>query len=210
MNGANFGVFWIRTWFGTEGEHSDKAEAVTRASADASYLRLYRRAILSLPEGSEETEPLDGEDIQPAVFDDDANLFGVVQHDPEEDVVQPGIVPPFVVGALMRIPDSLDGMSEYDWRNDDQAMVLREERRLLMAQHLLILVADRKACEHGWVLQIAITHKGQVLPYRVRCKAGDTTSEVNQWMQLGHAIDAGPEHTYTVAYAGSGDGWTEE
>ena len=213
MSGMYTGFILVRTWYGVDGKDGE-AETVTRASADAAYLRLYRRAILCLPEGSDETEPLDGPGEETVslfdTFDNDPGSFALPQRNAEEDVVRVGTVPPFLLNALMRKPDSFDGISGSEWREDDPGMVREEEDRLAMSQHFLVLVADRKACEQGWMLQVAVTHKGQVLPYRVRVKAGETKSHVNQWVELGNAIDAGPENTDLEVCAERGnDGWDE-
>jgi len=34
-----------------------------------------------------------------------------------------------------------------------------------MFQSLMVVVADRKACEEGWLLLLAVNHKGRVLPF---------------------------------------------
>ena len=211
--GIYTGFALIRTWYGAEGLGSE-AGTIARASADAAYLRLYRKAILCLPDGSDETGPHDGpgeETVAPsATFDRDSMSLGVVQHSTEENVVQAGVVPSFLISALMHTPDSFDGISGADWRDDDQERARDEEQRLSMSQHFLVLVADRKACEEGWMLQVAVTHKGHALPYRVRVKASETKSHVNQWLQLGNAIDAGPEHVDTTVFAEPGNnGWDE-
>lgn len=49
-------------------------------------------------------------------------------------------------------------------------------------QSLLILIADQKACEYGWVLHLAINHKGQILPFRMRDQALVCTTNVGAWL----------------------------
>ncbi|KAL1591788.1 hypothetical protein SLS60_011787 [Paraconiothyrium brasiliense] len=211
-NEVPYCAFWIRTWYGTEDKGSDGSEPVTRATADECYHHLYRRAVLSIEEDGDENEPYDGDLTieEDAIFDDDPDSFGMAQQTPEEDIAPAGAIPSALAGAFMRVPDSFDGTSKAEWRSDDAEMILKEEKRLEDSQHVLVLLADRQACERGWVLFLGINHKGQVMPLRIRHKAGDTRDQVNQWLGLGHGIDAAPEdRTDEVIYADDGDGWDE-
>lgn len=211
LNESREPVFWIRTWYGTEDDDGiDPADRVTRATADASYHRLYRRAILGISDEEDESEPRDGEKTveDATIFDDDPNEFGVLQRSSEEDVAPPGTVPSFLVSALVGLPDSFDGVSASRWRDSDQETIEEETEWLSITQHLLVFVADRKACESGWVLQIGVTHVGEVMPLRVRNIAANTRDDVNQWTMLGHAVNVCPEdRTERVFYSPFGEGW---
>lgn len=145
-----------------------------------------------------------------AIFDDNPASFGMTQQSPDEDIAPAGAIPSALAGAFMRVPDSFDGTSKAEWRSDDAEIILEEEKRLEDTQHVLVLLADRQACERGWVLFLGINHKVRVMPLRIRHKARDTRDQVNQWLGLGHGIDAAPEdRTDEVIYADDGDGWDE-
>jgi hypothetical protein len=83
---------------------------------------------------------------------------------------RPGSVPGYLLAALMHCPELLEGMSDGDWRHfegEERAEELAESDR---TQKALVLVADRKACEEGWVLALAVNHRGR--SFRLGCVSG--------------------------------------
>ncbi|KAL3442721.1 hypothetical protein BJX65DRAFT_312490 [Aspergillus insuetus] len=83
----------------------------------------------------------------------------------------------WLLSAFMHCPDRLSRISsygvdpEYDQPDEDQ--------------QILVGVADRKACQDGYVLLIAVNHKGQILPYRVRKRAAFIFLLFNEWDEDG-------------------------
>ncbi|KAF1970761.1 hypothetical protein BU23DRAFT_472784 [Bimuria novae-zelandiae CBS 107.79] len=203
QNGELYCAYWIRTWYGSEDGGSGGSGPVTRATADACYDRLYRKAILDIQ----------NEQNEPAIFDDDPESFGMVQHSREQYIPPAGTVPSALAGAFMRVSDSFDGIGLAKWRSDDSEMIAKEEERLENIQYVLVLLADREACERGWGLFLGITHTGQVMPLRVRTKACNTRDQVNQWLGLGNPVDVIPEDRQNkMIYddlMGDSDGWSE-
>ena len=83
---------------------------------------------------------------------------------------RPGSVPGYLLAALMHCPKLLEGISDGDWRHfegEERAEELAESDR---TQKALVLVADRKACEEGWVLALAVNHRGR--SFRLGCVSG--------------------------------------
>jgi hypothetical protein len=106
----------------------------------------------------------DGNLFGPNVFDDDAAAYGVAARDADDEVELMDDMPSFVLSALMRCPNAMEsGSGDRETIEDDDDLRSR--------QVLLVVIADREACEDGWVLLIALNHKVQVLHMRVRCKS---------------------------------------
>lgn len=157
-------VFWIRTWFGRK---DDKA---SQEAADAAYRRLYVWALLDTEEDGDMTIIAEKE-----VYDSKEELLSN-SYEPA-DIVDgialgtPGSVPGYVVTALIHCPDSLDAGSSL-WDETPISEAEEDEMdRYPEGQEVLVFVADRQACEEGWVLQLAINHRGKALPFRYRGKA---------------------------------------
>lgn len=190
-------AIWIRTWYGNE--------SVARTNADEAYLHLWQRAFHPMEHHGEYDEHI----ADPFVFDDDAAACGVASTDADDEVELMGELPPFVLSALMRCPDALEGSSESGWSR----RLARTDEELNLQQVLLVLVADREACEEGWVLLIALNHRGQVLHMRQRCKAYGTSLNVAFWRDKGEPLDVGGEGENVVYYRDanrSGDGWDDD
>lgn len=121
----------------------------------------------------------------------------------------PGSVPSYLVTALMHCPDQFDGNSYASkWRNHTPSEARVAEAEVDTRQNLLVLVADKRACEDGWVLFLAINHKGQVLPFRIRGQAREA-STINAWWMEGQAL---AENTLDPdkdeeCYLHEGNGW---
>jgi hypothetical protein len=172
------------------------------------YKRLWRRAFLYDP--NDESEEYDGSAMHPMFMFDDADAFGVAQDDSVEDVAPVGTVPSFVLNVLRRCPDQLDGISEGPWHSHDAATAAAEDSSLANRQILLLMIADKEACEEGWVLEVAINHRGQVLPGRVRTKAGHTREEAGQWLTEGVALNESTLGEDKEIYLQDGDGWDSD
>ncbi|KAH7122763.1 hypothetical protein B0J11DRAFT_616133 [Dendryphion nanum] len=206
-------VAWIRTWYGNEGKGLEDGETITRSSADESYRRLYRRAILCLDEGQDESDLAEPNEIpigRHDCHDDDPEALGMAESNSDEEIVTPGEIPLFALSMFMKVPDTLDGLSMSSfWRDDDEEAKKEMKEQLPLRQHFLLFVADREACERGWVLQVALNHKGQVLPYRVRGRAAWTKNHVVHWIAMGRNLDATDEQEDTIVYSADGQVYAE-
>lgn len=96
---------------------------------------------------------------------------------------RPGSVPGYLLAVLMHCPEVFEGMSDGDWwhfEGEERAEELAESDR---TQKALVLVADRKACEEGWVLALAVNHWGEILPARVRERATEAAQIAVNWFE---------------------------
>jgi len=197
------GAIWIRTWYGIEaslGEGSGK-DIVTRASADEAYSRLWRKALHPY----QLHYKFDADMFGPFIFDDNGAAYGVEARDADDEVELMDDIPSFILGALMRCPDVMEGSSERE--------IMEEDDHTELAQSLLVVVADREACEEGWVLLIALNHRGQALHLRVRCKAYLVWEQVNHFRDGGLPLDIAGSKENLMDYLDgnrSGDGWDED
>ncbi|KAF2473702.1 uncharacterized protein BDR25DRAFT_281634 [Lindgomyces ingoldianus] len=205
--------FWVRTWYGSEkaaasmsrsgGEATEAAqtETVSRATADADYRRLWRRAFFDDPDDPDEAFDDHRAWHRSFIFDDDPAAYGVIQRSADEDVAPTGSTPDFIVNVLMHCPDQLIGLSGgHDLSHVDEDH----------DQNLLVMIADRKACESGWVLQIGLNNRGEVLPGRVRSKASQTSTENANWQPEGIALSETTLLEDTEIYVHRGDGWASD
>ncbi|KAJ5828617.1 uncharacterized protein N7525_006870 [Penicillium rubens] len=67
---------------------------------------------------------------------------------------------------------------------------------------------DRKACEEGWVLALAVNHRGEILPVRVRERATEAAQIAVNWFEgepLSEIVD--DEDEDVEIYLGEGNGW---
>lgn len=191
-------AIWIRTWYGddTGGKGRLDKDMVTRASADDAYACLWQKTLWP-PEEQEFDDTLSG----PYVFDGNVAAYGVSAGDADDEVELMDEIPSFILSALIRCPDAIDGSTERD---------TEDEEDLMRSQALLIVVADREACEDGWVLLVAINHKGQVLHKRVRCKACDVHLTVAFWRDDGEPLNIEGHRENMMDYHDpneSGNGW---
>jgi hypothetical protein len=131
----------------------------------------------------------------------------VAVRDADDKVELMDEIPSFILNALMRCPDAMNGNSVRVIEDED------DEDHLLSHQALLVVVADREACEDGWVLLIALNHKGQVLHRRARCKAYRVSDQVYAWRDGDEPIHDPPFTENIIDYieiSRSGDGWDED
>ncbi|KAJ5979291.1 hypothetical protein N7501_002633 [Penicillium viridicatum] len=194
-------VLWIRTWFG------DPTDKTSQEAADKAYARL-RKEVLQQGHENNHVFCIPEE----FVFEDREKLTADVQQD--QDVIEgvatgrPGSVPGYLLMALMHCPELFEGMSDGDWRHfeeEERAGELAESDR---TQKALVLVADRKACEEGWVLALAVNHRGGILPVRVRERATEAAQIAVNWFQgepLSEIVD--DEDEDVEFYLGEGNGW---
>lgn len=154
---SNAAAIWIRTWYGHDPSLQDimVEKTVTRAGADEAYLLQWRKVLWS-----PYTHDFDANMFGPYVFGNDDAAFGVSARDADDEVELMDEIPPFILSALVRCPDAMEGRSRRE---------TEEHEDLNFLQALLLVIADQQACEDGWVLLAAINHKGQVLHRRVRC-----------------------------------------
>ncbi|KAJ5781089.1 hypothetical protein N7457_006249 [Penicillium paradoxum] len=192
-------VFWIRTWFGREDDQA------SQDAADAGYKRL--RAIMD----EDEFEVF----VEKECWYENKEEFGsgsntMPNGDINPDFVDgvacgtPGSVPSYMITALMHRPDTLDGLSKRDW----PSWYIEESVESDMVQCLMLVVADRKACEEGWVLFMAVNERGEVLPFRVRERASWTTQLIANYTN-GQRLDENTSdpHEDIEYYMHGGDGW---
>jgi hypothetical protein len=194
-------VLWIRTWFG------DPTDKISQEAADTAYVRLRKRV---LQQGRENDHVFCIP--EEFVFEDREELTVDAQRD--QDIMEgvainrPGSVPGYLLAALMHCPELFEGISDDDWRHfegEERAEELAESDRI---QKALVLVADRKACEEGWVLALAVNHRGEILPVRVRERATEAAQIAVNWFEgepLSEIVD--DEEKDVEFYLGKGNGW---
>ncbi|KAL2810591.1 hypothetical protein BJX63DRAFT_401657 [Aspergillus granulosus] len=102
----------------------------------------------------------------------------------------------------MRYPDQLSraGGLGVDMEGDDE-----EDED----QQMLIVIADRKTCIEGWVLVVAIYHKGQILPVRVREKAREADLLIHEWNNGASLAELSPDgnNQGEELYLNNGNEW---
>lgn len=198
---SSAGAIWIRTWYGDEGSSRERLVEDThpRGAADAGYGRLWRKALWPA-----DLHGFDDAMFGPYVFDDNDAAYEVSAREADGAVEPLGGMPSFILNALMRCPDAMEGSSARNVIDDEYTA---EE------QALLVVVADGKACEEGWALLMGVNEKGQVLPYCVRCKAFEVGQNVASWNEGGEPLDlvgAGESEVYYRDANRSGNGWDED
>ncbi|KAL3483249.1 hypothetical protein BJX62DRAFT_231121 [Aspergillus germanicus] len=145
---------WFRTRFG------QKDDAESQVAGEEEYRRLFFY-VLQQGEENESGLSIVVEEFIYEYRDFDA---------PDTEIRDRNVL----IDALMRCPDQLSGTGGLgvnvpgDDKDDED-------------QHLLIAIADRKACVDEWVLRVGINHKGQILPVRVRDKATEVDLVVTEW-----------------------------
>ncbi|KAF2125239.1 hypothetical protein P153DRAFT_300886 [Dothidotthia symphoricarpi CBS 119687] len=196
------GAIWIRTWYGNEASLGDTLaeETVSRTSADEAYLQLWQKALWP-----PDQHGFDNSMFGPFVFEENDAAYGVLARDADDEVELMDVIPSFILSALVRCPDAMEGSGHSKTIEDDDDLASR--------QALLVVVADREACEDGWALLIAINHKGQVLHRRVRCKASWVGEHVTSWKDGGEPLDVASEKENIINYLDgnrSGNGWDKD
>jgi hypothetical protein len=150
-----------------------------------------------------ENDTFDDSMFGPYAFDDNAAAYSVSARDADDEVGLMGEIPPFILRALVRCPDAMEGSSGRDAEEDEEPT---------WSQALLVVVADGEACENGWVLLIAINDRGQVLHKRVRSKASDVGLNVAFWRDGGEPLDIEDRRENVMYYRDlnqSGNGWDD-
>ncbi|KAJ5356527.1 hypothetical protein N7517_011136 [Penicillium concentricum] len=119
----------------------------------------------------------------------------------------PGYVPSYMITGLMHKPNTLDGLSAHVWPEESY----ERPPELDMVQCLMLVIADRKACEEGWILFFAVNHKREVISFRIRERASWTSQLIMEFMN-GQALDENTEDPSeeTESYMRGGDGWAPE
>ncbi|KAL4864543.1 hypothetical protein BDV12DRAFT_200969 [Aspergillus spectabilis] len=199
LNKTPENALWVRTWFG----NSDDPEG--QAAADAGYAKVYRHAIRNDYDFTEDDE---NDLIDERFMFADQEEFGPSSpHASSADIrdgialATPGCLPWYALSAMMHCPDQLVTWSE--------RRLVEPDERLDMMQSVMVVVADRKACEEGLVLMFALNHKGAVLPLRARTKAYWVELTLTAWLSDGAPMDAmgdGPDDDREL-YMAEGDGW---
>lgn len=136
--------------------------------------------------------------------------MAIPQTDTAEDVVQVAEVPAFLISVLMQCPDLFEGNSSDDWRKHNAETAAAEEPLLAKSQRFLLMIADREACERGWVYLVAVDHKGRVLPTRSRGQAAKIKYFANEWLSEGVPLsELDAEEGDIVVYDAEGEGWDD-
>ncbi|KAI9040582.1 uncharacterized protein KD926_008149 [Aspergillus affinis] len=197
-------TLWIRTWFG------DPTDKTSQEAADTAYARL-RKEVLQRGDENNNIYCM----FEEFIFEDRQELSADAQRG--EDIVggvavgRPGSVPGYLIAAQMHLADLFDGTSDRPWRHftgEERAESLAESDR---TQSALVVVADRKACEEGWVLVLAVNHRGEILPFRVRERAKEAAKLMSNWddeVPLADIVD--DEDEDVECYLGEGDGWESQ
>lgn len=194
-------LLWIRTWFGR------KDNPASRNAADEGYSRI--RSITA-------EDNLD-DVLEEECFFENEGEFGpdsifMSEDDEIPDFIDgvacgtPGSVPSYMITALMHRPDILDGLSDRNWPTEPYQRPPEPD----MHQSLMVVVADRKACEEGWMLFLAVNHKGEVLPFRVRERASWTTQLILEFMDGQYLDENADDPKRDIEYyMHQGDGWAD-
>lgn len=198
-NGQIERTLFIRTWYG---DYNDPA---SQEKADVDYAHLVE--VISTEYGEmrlmideffifDDEEQFSSSPVLSAQSSDVEFSDGVA-------IPTPGCIPSYVLAALMHCPDQIDGSRI---ENLDAFPPAEEVEDWQM---LLVLVADRKACEEGWVLHLAINHRGQVLPFRIRDGADWVSVSCGNWSdgQQLRENTLNPEEDVELYMDRGGSGW---
>lgn len=103
------GAIWIRTWYGDKVsvEECLDVKAVTAANANEAYDRLWKKALWP-----PDMHGFDDHMFGPYVFDDSHTDYGVPVRDADDEVELMDEIPSFVLRALVRCPDAMEGSGE--------------------------------------------------------------------------------------------------
>jgi hypothetical protein len=152
---------WVRTWFGNTDASRDEA--------DAAYAKLCKHV------DDDESEFLDGN----WAFEDDEEFMDTIGAP-----TVTGVTPQYVKSLLKRYPDALEragGPTE-----SEREFITAEGGQV--GQRLLMMVADKIACETGAVLLLGIDEYGEMMPQRLRIRADDVIIHTGNW-EDGQAIE---------------------
>jgi hypothetical protein len=203
-NGQIERTLLIRTWYG------DPSDTESREKADSDYARLI--GVISEDYGElglmmDEFFVFDGAEIFSSLqaHSGDESQEGRVEFWNGVAITRPGSMPSYVLTALMHCPDQIDGSRVEDLDDFPPAELIEGW------QMLLVVIADRKACEDGWVLHLAINHKGRVLPFRLRDRADCVSTNLGNWsdgQQLTeNALNPEEDVEMYMDHGGGASGW---
>jgi len=123
--------------------------------------------------------------------------------------VEPGACPDWLFNVLMHMPYLFNVHSNLQ-NSEDSTITSEDIQRLYSVAQ--VLVGDRMACKEGWVLQLAVDHKGRIQS-GMRTKALLTMHEFHQWVSLGRGTQYWTDlndGTEVEWYCHSGtNGWDE-
>ncbi|KAJ5514739.1 hypothetical protein N7463_004291 [Penicillium fimorum] len=185
-------VFWIRTWYG------QKDNKASHDAANAAYSRL-RLIVMQDGDPNGINSCLEEECIFENKEEFGPGSITTLEEDTNPDFEEgiacgtPGSIPSYLITALMHYPDTFE----------DEPLPDLEKW-----QDLMIVVADRKACEEGWVLFLAVNHHGKILPFRARERASWTEQIIANYLD-GQKLDENtvdPDKDMEV-YLHGGSGW---
>ncbi|OQE36021.1 hypothetical protein PENCOP_c012G03917 [Penicillium coprophilum] len=203
VDGQTIRLLWIRTWYGR------KDDQASQDAADAGYKHL---RIVVFGDGElNDVCP----DIEKKCIFENKEEFGpssitMPDRDTNPDFVDgiargtPGSVPSYMITALMHRPDMLDGLSRRDWYDKPD--------ELENFQSIMVLVADRKACEEGWVLFLAPNHRGEILPFRIRDRAAWVYQQIVDFTEGVHLAEntVDPDQDMEFYMRENPDGWAPD
>jgi hypothetical protein len=138
------GAIWIRTWYGHKVSSRDASAAKGQANGDAdeAYLRLWQTALYPADQHG-----FDNDTFGPFVFDNNASAYGLLARDADDEVDLMGEMPDFILNALIRCPDAMEGCSLVDQGTADEEQLAEEIQELAYHQALLVVITDGEACE---------------------------------------------------------------
>lgn len=202
-NGQIERTLFIRTWYG------DAGDPASQEKADEDYAHLVEVISSEYGEMGLMMDEFFIFDQKEEELSSSSSFLSTQSSDVEFSdgvaIPRPGCIPSYVLAALMHCPDQIGGNQIENFHD----LVSAEE--VEGWQMLLVLVADREACEEGWVLHLAINHKGQVLPFRIRDGADWVSANYGNWndgQQLTENTQNPEEDTEKyMDHGGGGSGW---
>lgn len=106
--------------------------------------------------------------------------------------------------AFGHFANTLDGEGARPWDGWRDPEDTEEDFRRV----LLVSLADKEACEKGWLQILRINDKGESLPTRLRFKSARVDSKFLCFLNLGVCPQEGGEEKDQEMYVGKGDGWS--
>ncbi|KAJ6034969.1 uncharacterized protein N7446_009728, partial [Penicillium canescens] len=113
--------------------------------------------------------------------------------------------------SVNALSDSFDDERDPPWRHHSHSEAEAELASLNTPQNPMLLVADRKAGEEGWVLHLAVNHKGEILPFRIHDRASYSFQIIANLMEGQHLQESASDpEADEERYMSSGDGWAPD
>lgn len=139
-------------------------------------------------------------------YDHDREHFQNVTWDSRDnpcEAVKQGTTPDWLLNALCHYPDIFQ-RPELDEESES-------EDELALGHEVLVYVADREACEKGWMLVFELNHKGHIVLPILRRQASRAMDYGNGWIGNGESLgEFGDNNGELWYYAYPGqleDGW---